>query len=66
MYIPEIKNTGDYDYPVLWVGEVKVGSFYACEGWQEQLDLMYAKMIREFLEGQGVTFYEEEQEDEDW
>ena len=64
MYIPEIKVTGYDRYIDLYVGKVKVGSFFENDDTYELLDRMYAKLIRDFFESQGVHFYEEEEDDE--
>jgi hypothetical protein len=64
MYIPEIRNKGYSEYPSLYVGKAKVGDFFENEDWQDMIDRMYAKMIREFFEAEGVNFYEDENEDD--
>jgi hypothetical protein len=65
MYIPEIKIKYYDRWVTVHVGDIKVGTFFENEEAHKMLDQMYAKMIRDFFESQGVSF-EEEQEDETW
>lgn len=66
MYIPEIKFKGYDRYITVYVGDVKVGEFFENEDTDKMLDRMFAKLIRGFFESEGVNFYEEDEEDEDW
>jgi hypothetical protein len=64
VYIPEIRLSRYDRWVTIHVGKVKVGEFFENEEAHELLDRMYAKLIREFFEAEGVNFEEEEGDDD--
>lgn len=65
MYLPEIIIKGYDRWISVYVGEAKVGEFFENEETTKLLDQMFAKMIRQHFEAEGVNFLPEEVE-EDW
>jgi hypothetical protein len=63
-YIPVITNKSDYEYPDLYVGNRKIGEFYACgQGFTDLMDELFAEFLRDKLKAHGIEFYSEDDEE---